>query len=184
MKKIAVLLAHGFEEIEAITPIDILRRGGVVIVIAGVGGNQITGSHGVGIECDITLDQLKADDFSGVVLPGGLPGASNILQSEEAASFIKSMHQDKKLIAAICASPAIVLSPLNILDGKKSTGYPGSEKDFSSLVELKTDKVVVDGNIITSRGPGTSADFSFAILEYLEGKDKADSVAGSMLFVR
>ena len=167
MKKIVVILAHGFEEIEAVTPIDILKRGGIDVVIAGIGDINIIGSHGIKIECDTSIGQIDADDFNGVIIPGGLPGANNISDSEEAGRFIKRIYQDKKLIAAICASPALVLSPLKILEGKKSTGYPGYENKFSEFVELKTDKVVVDGNIITSKGAGTSADFSFAILHYL-----------------
>jgi len=183
MKKIAIILANGFEEIEAVTPIDILRRGGVEVIIAGIRDINITGSHGIRIECDMAVHQMNVADFDGVVIPGGLPGATNISESEEAGEFIKSMYQDKKLVAAICASPSLVLSPLNILDGKKSTGYPGFENKFSNFVEIKTDNVVIDGNVITSKGPGTAADFSFAVLEYLEGKDKAESVARSMLFI-
>lgn len=182
MKKIALLLAHGFEEVEAVTPIDILRRGGVAVIIAGVGESNIIGSHGIKIECDTTIGQIDACDFDGVVIPGGMPGAANISESVEAGRFIESLYQDKKLIAAICASPSIVLSPLKVLDGKKCTGYPGFENRFSEFVELKTDKVVVDGNIITSKGPGTAADFSFAILEYLVGVEQAESVARGMLF--
>ncbi|MCK5153354.1 MAG: DJ-1/PfpI family protein [Spirochaetales bacterium] len=183
MKKVVILLAEGFEEVEAVTPIDILRRGGIEVVIAGVGDTKITGSHGIIIECDTTIDQIDADNYDGVVIPGGMPGATNISKSEDANKFIKSIYQNKKLVAAICASPAIVLSPLHILDGKKSTGYPGFENKFSEFVELKTDKVIVDGNIITSRGPGTAADFSFAVLKYLEGKETAETVARSMLFI-
>ena len=183
MKKIAVIMANGFEEIEAVTPIDILRRGGIEVVISGVGNTLIRGSHGIGIECNTTVKELDPADFDGVVIPGGLPGATNIAESGESNIFIEKMYADNKLIAAICASPSVVLSPLKILDGKISTGYPGSEKDFSNFVELKTDKVVVDGNIITSKGPGTAASFSFAILEYLAGAEKTESVAGSMLFL-
>ncbi len=182
MKRIALILAHGFEEVEAVTPIDILRRGGIDVVIAGIGDNKIIGSHGISIECDTTIGQIDAVDFDGVVIPGGLTGANNISESEEAGRFIESIYQNKKIVAAICASPSIVLSPLKVLDGKKSTGYPGFENGFSEFVELKTDKVVVDGNIITSKGPGTAADFSFAILEYLVGQEKAESVAKAMLY--
>jgi 4-methyl-5(b-hydroxyethyl)-thiazole monophosphate biosynthesis len=182
MKKILIILAHGFEEVEAVTPIDILRRGGIDVIIAGVGESNIIGSHGIKIQCDTTIEQIDADDYDGVVIPGGLPGADNISESEEAGRFIESIYQGKKLVAAICASPSIVLSPLKILDGRKSTGYPGFENRFSEFVELKTDKVVVDGNIITSKGPGTAADFSFAILEYLVGVEQAESVARAMLY--
>lgn len=182
MKKIVIILANGFEEVEAVTPIDVLWRGGVEVIIAGVGNKEITGSHGIKIKCDTTVKQIVADDFDGVVIPGGMPGATNISESAEAGRFIESMYQDGKLVAAICASPAIVLSPLKVLDGKKSTGYPGFENEFSNSVELKTDKVVVDGNVITSRGPGTASDFSFAILKYLAGAEQSESVARGMLF--
>lgn len=182
MKKIVLLLAHGFEEIEAVTPIDILRRGGIEVTVAGIGNTDITGSHGIQIKCDTTIGQIVASNFDGVVIPGGMPGATNISKSVEAGQFIKSMYLDKKLVAAICASPSIVLSPLKILDGSKSTGYPGFESKFSKFVEIRTDNVVIDGDIITSRGPGTAADFSFAVLKYLLGKDEADTVSRSMLF--
>ena len=132
MKRIAILLAHGFEEVEAVTPIDILRRGGIDVIIAGVDDKNIIGSHKIKIECDTTIDQINADDFDGVVIPGGMPGAANISESVEACRFIESIYQDNKLIAAICASPAIVLSPLKILDGRKSTGYP-----IASLIRLE-----------------------------------------------
>ena len=182
MKRIAILIAEGFEEIEAVTPIDILRRGGIEVIITGVGDNNVTGSHGIKIECDTTIGQINSDDIDGVVIPGGMPGATNISESVEAGRFIESIYQDKKLIAAICASPSIVLSPLKILDGRKSTGHPGSVNGFSELVEIKTDKVVVDVNVITSRGPGTAADFSFAILEYLVGSEQAESLSSRMLY--
>lgn len=183
MKKIAIIIANGFEEIEAVTPIDILRRGGIEVISAGVGGTNISGSHGIKIECDTIIGQINAEEFDGVVIPGGMPGAKNISESAEANKFIERMYLEKNLVAAICASPAIVLSPLKVLDGIKSTGYPGFESKFSSYAEIKTEKVVVDGNIITSRGPGTAADFSFAVLEYLTGNDKAKSVSQSMLFI-
>ncbi|MEA1911065.1 MAG: DJ-1 family glyoxalase III [Spirochaetota bacterium] len=183
MKKIVIILADGFEEVEAVTPVDILKRGGVDVVTAGVGDRKISGSHGIKIECDTTVRQIDADDFDGVVIPGGMPGATNISESEEAGKFIKSIYQNKKLVAAICASPSVVLSPLKVLDGKKSTGYPGFEGRFNSFTEIRTESVVIDGNVITSKGPGTAAEFSFAVLEYLEDKEKSDTVAGSMLFI-
>lgn len=183
MKKIAVILASGFEEIEAVTPIDILRRGGVEVILAGVGNERITGSHGIEIKCDTTIAHLDGDYLDGVLIPGGMPGAANISESVEAGKLIEVMNHDNKLIAAICASPAIVLSPLKVLEGRKSTGYPGFENKFSEFVEIKTDKVVVDGNIITGKGAGNAADFSFAVLEYLAGAEKAKSVARTMLFL-
>ena len=170
-KKAVILLATGFEEIEAITVIDILRRAGIEIVIARIEDTtEVTGSHGITVYADKKIDDLKSD-FDAVIIPGGLPGAMHLHNSSEVNDFIKMMNSKGALIAAICAGPAIVLAPLGILDNKDATCYPGDQVDFGESTKHKDKAVVVDGNIITSQGPGTSMEFAFAIVEKLAGTE-------------
>ncbi|MDC7219154.1 MAG: DJ-1/PfpI family protein [Spirochaetales bacterium] len=175
MKKIALLLADGFEEVEAITPADFLRRAGVEVILCGVYGPSVTGSHDITIEADLTLDELP-DDLDGVVIPGGMPGAANIAESEEALKLIKRIHNDSELVGAICAAPAVVLGSAGILEGREFTCYPGFEKEVSGA-RFSEARVVRDSNLITSRGPGTAAEFSLALVEYLVSKEKAKELA-------
>jgi 4-methyl-5(b-hydroxyethyl)-thiazole monophosphate biosynthesis len=174
MKTIAVLLAEGFEEVEAVTPIDFLRRAGVEVITAGVTGKTVTGAHGVPFTADILLKDAPAN-LDGIVIPGGMPGAANIAKSAEAVTLIQKLFSANKLVAAICAAPGVVLGPNGLLKGKKFTCYPGYEKDVAGAA-FSEDRVVVDGNLITSRGPGTAAAFAIALIDYLAGKDAADKV--------
>ena len=179
-KTALVILAEGFEEVEAIAPIDFLRRAGVRVTIAGVMDLQIKSSRNISVRADVLLKDIQ-DLPDAVILPGGLPGATNLAKSEEVAKLVKKMNAAGKLVAAICAAPALVLAPLGILDGKKATCYPGCEADFSSKTIHSKESVVEDGNIITSQGPGTAFAFAFAIAVRLVGKDMADNVRGKML---
>lgn len=181
MAKTAVMvLAEGFEEIEAIAPIDVLRRAGVRVTIAGATGLQVKSSRGIGVQADVLLKDVK-DLPDAVILPGGLPGATNLARSEEVKEFVKKMNAARKLVGAICAAPAAVLAPLGILDGKKATCYPGCESDLSEKVTYSKENVVEDGNVITSRGPGTALEFALAITVRLAGQEMADTVRGKML---
>lgn len=182
MKRVVLFLAEGFEEIEAVTPVDVLKRGGVEVVIAGVGSDVITGSHGLTIDTDAVAEEINIDEFDGVVLPGGLPGAVNLSESAAVNDILKKARDEGKLIAAICASPALVLSPLGFLDGKQVTGYPGVEFEFFDRISYTDDKVTVDGSFITGKGPGMASDFAFKILEYLTDGTTAGKVASAMLF--
>ncbi len=170
VKKTIILLATGFEEIEAVTVIDILRRAGIEVTIAGVDGSSVTGSHGITISADKRLSDLKPD-FDAVIIPGGMPGALHLHNSNEVNDFIKEMYAKNVLIAAICAAPAVVLAPLGILDNKTATCYPGDQVDFGKSTKYKNKPVVVDENIITSQGPGTAMEFAFSIVEKIIGKD-------------
>ena len=169
-KKAVILLAIGFEEIEAVTVIDILRRAGIETIIAGLDGINITGSHGITITADKKLSDLKPD-FDVVVIPGGMPGALHLHNSSEVNDFIKDINAKGTLVAAICAAPSVVLAPIGILDNKSATCYPGDQIDFGKSTRYKNKAVVVDGNIITSQGPATAMEFAFAIVEKLIGKD-------------
>jgi 4-methyl-5(b-hydroxyethyl)-thiazole monophosphate biosynthesis len=179
-KTALVILAEGFEEVEAIAPIDALRRAGVRVTIAGLTDLRVKGSKKIGVEADILLKDL-AEIPDAVILPGGLPGATNLAKSEEVTKLIKKANSAGKLVAAICAAPEVVLAPLGILDGKKATCYPGGEANFSKRTIYSKERVVVDGNIITSQGPGTALEFALEIAARLAGKDMADNVRGKML---
>jgi len=168
MKKVMVPLADGFEEIEALTVVDVLRRIGIQVDTVGVVSSMITGSHGVRVMTDKKLAEVK-EDYDAIVLPGGNPGYKNLARTSKLIEILKKMNSQGKLVAAICASPS-VLAQAGILEGKKATIYPGMEKE---LPYPRDDKVVIDGNVITSQGPGTAIEFSLAIVEALVGKDKA-----------
>lgn len=179
-KTALVILAEGFEEVEAIAPVDFLRRAGVRVLLAGLTERQVKGSRKIGVEADILLRDLEGMPDA-VILPGGIPGATHLAQSGEVAALVKKMNAEGKIVAAICAAPAVVLAPLGILDGKKATCYPGCESDFSNTTTHSQERVVVDGNIITSQGPGTALEFSFAIALKLVGREMAETVRGKML---
>ena len=179
-KKIAVVLADGFEEIEAITPIDIWRRAGLEVIITGLTGKTVKGAHGIRVEADALLKDLK-ETPDVIFLPGGLPGATNLADSKELIDLIQKMNREKKLVTAICASPALTLQKSGVLEGKKATCYPGFEKNFSSSVSFTEDRVVVDGNVITSRGPGSSAEFALKLVEQLVSKEKAQKLTNALL---
>ena len=174
MKKVAVLLADGFEEVEVVTPADFLRRAGIEVVISSIGGEIVTGSNNIIIKADNTIDALPAD-LDGIILPGGMPGATNLAQSEAVMQLLHKMNNNSKLVAAICAAPALVLGGAGLLEGRKFTCYPGFEKEVAGA-DFCTERVVQDGNIITSRGAGTAAEFSIAVIEYLLDSEAANSV--------
>ena len=179
--KALIILAEGFEEIEAITPVDILRRAGIDITIAGLKGTSIRGSRQITVIADKELEGTETD-YDAVILPGGGHGAKNLAQSERVNTIIKTMNNNGKIIAAICASPAVVLAPAGILDNKFATCYPGEEENFSSYTTFKEENVVVDGNIITSRAPGTALEFSLTIVEKLISRNIKEKIATAILF--
>lgn len=179
-KKVLVALAQGFEEIEAITVIDILRRSGISVTAAGVDALRVKGSRGVCVLVDKLLDQA-GEDFDAIVLPGGSPGALNLAASKKIKDLIKKFDKEGKIIAAICAAPSLVLAPAGILKGRSVTGFPGMLEGFGKDTVYKEDDVVVDANVITSRGPATALSFGLAIAEKLVGRDIADKVRKAVL---
>lgn len=180
IKKALVILADGFEEIEAITAIDILRRAGIEVAVAGLQELKVTGAHGLAVMADKKLVEVTGN-FEACVLPGGLPGAANLAASKLVTDILKKMQGQGKIIAAICAAPALVLSPLGILDGKNATCYSGMEKEFKNNTRFKPDPVVVDGNVITSRGPSTALLFALAIVEKLLGREASEELRKATL---
>ena len=186
-KKALVFLAEGFEEVEAVTPIDYLRRAGVDVTITATGEEKtITGSRGIKIAADTSIAELEktgsfnAELWDAVFVPGGLQGAANLAACAPAGNFYKSMAAAGKITAAICASPAVFLAPLGLLEGKNFTCYPGMEKNVKGGTWL-ADKVVVDGNLVTSRAPGTAAAFALALIKKLVGEEAVKKLTEAAL---
>lgn len=179
MGTVAVLFADGFEEIEAITQVDILRRAGLDVVVAGVTAKEVIGGHDVRVDTDMTVDELPAD-LEAVVIPGGDPGARAIAADPVSMELITRHATAGRLTAAICASPAVVLAPAGLLAGKRFTCYPGYESDVSDG-QFCEDRVVIDGSLITSRGPGTAAEFALAVVSALKGQATADGLAAKTI---
>jgi len=174
MHKVLVPLAQGCEELETVTIIDLLRRAQIEVVTAGLDSQTITASRGVVIIPDTDLDTALKDDYDMIVLPGGLPGAVHLGNDERIKDILIKMANSEKFTAAICAAPK-VLADAGILDNKKATSYPGF-LDEAKNTKVSNDAVVIDGKVITSRGPGTAMDFALTLIESLEGKEKRDEV--------
>ena len=186
-EKIAyVFFATGFEEIEAITPVDILRRAGVNVKTFSISDSlDVKGAHDIFVKCDYTLSQLDENVLpDAVIMPGGMPGATNLANSEKLKVFTQKCFAKNKHTCAICASPAIVFGEYGLLSNKNWTCYPNMENQAPSenLGNWKANPVVVDENLITSRGPGTAAEFSYEILNQLGLGEKATALKQGMLF--
>lgn len=168
MPRVFVPLANGFEEIEAITIIDLLRRADIEVVTVGVEGGVATGNHGIPVTCDTTLSQVEGS-FDMIALPGGMPGAGTLRESDAIRAWLLKMDQEEKPIAAVCAAP-MVLANAGLLDGKKATSFPGFLDEFDGVQQTGA-YVEQDGRIITGRGPGAAMDFALKLIEVLEGAD-------------
>ena len=179
-KKILIILTDGFEEVEAITPIDILRRAGLEVVVAGLDKKDAIGSHGLRVITDILLNEFK-EMPEALVLPGG-PGAETLGKSKEVTAIVRFLLDKKKTVAAICAAPAVVLARNGFLEGKSATCYPGYEKELAEgAAVFSPERVVSDGLFITSRGPGTAMEFSLKLVEKLVDPQTAKKVAQQIL---
>ncbi len=175
-----VFLADGFEEIEAIAPIDIMRRAGICVKTVGVTGKTVTGAHEIEISSDISLNEVSLDKASLLFLPGGMPGTTNLLENEKVKELIISANEKGIYISAICAAP-MILGKLGLLKGKNATCFPGFE-EYLEGANAKNDKVVFDGNIITSRGAGTAHLLGFKFVEILKEKQMADELSSAMQY--
>ena len=180
MPKVLLILAEGFEEIEAAAPIDLLRRAGAEVKVAGLSGTRIKSARGLEFGADMTLEQAGRD-FDALVLPGGGGGAKNLAASNQVKDLVLDGFRKGKWICAICASPVLVLGPAGILDGKSATCYTGMESGFGKMVKFADQKVVVDGNVITSRGPGTAVEFALAIVDKLFGNARSKKLREEVL---
>ena len=180
MKKVLVFLAPGFEEIEALTVVDILRRAGATVLTAGTVDGPIAGRSGIKVLSDISIDKIMNDTFDMIVLPGGGPGTENLKKDARVKKIIESHDNNKKsVIAAICAAPT-VLSAIGTTKGKNVTSYPGVRGELKGEI-VSDERVVVDGLVITSQSPGTAMEFSFKLVETLFGAQKAKEVNDGVL---
>ncbi len=177
---IYVFLADGFEECEALAPVDILRRADINVKTVGIGGNTVVGAHGISVNCDTIDKNLSLDNLQAIILPGGMPGTINLENNKTVQSFIDYCADNNLLIAAICAAPSI-LGHKNLLNGKKATCFPGFEKDLLGAT-VCDQPVVRDGNIITSHGAGAAFEFGFEILSAIRGKDFTENLKKQMKY--
>ncbi len=175
---IYVFFAPGFEEIEAIATVDMLRRAQLAVTTVGIGAKTVTGSHGITIVCDKSGDALDISDCSAVVLPGGMPGTNNLEQSPLVQSCLEQASQRGAWICAICAAP-LILGHKNLLQGRRATCYPGYEQELYGA-EATGDAVCTDNNIITGKGAGAVFNFAAAIIAALRGSEAAAEIKEGM----
>lgn len=172
MKKVYIFLAEGFEEVEALMTVDILLRAGIDMQMVSITGDKIVkGTHGIKITADKLYEEIQPQEADMLVLPGGMPGTTNLAAHEDLTTQLKEFHQKGKGLAAICAAPS-VLGKNGILQGKQATCYPGFE-DTLACARVVKESVVVDGNIITAKGLGVATEFALAIVEKLVSREKA-----------
>lgn len=175
---IYVFLAEGFEEVEALAPVDILRRAGFEVKTVGVTGKSVSGSHGIKVETDVLPNELDTNNLQAVILPGGMPGTLNLKADETVKEYITYAADNNILIGAICAAPSI-LGSMGLLNGKKAVCFPGFEKELSGA-EIQNLSAVSDGNIVTAKGAGAALDFGFKLLEVLTDKQTAETLSENM----
>ncbi len=179
-KQILVPIADGTEEIEAVTIIDVLRRGGGDVTVASVNNEEVVCSRGVKITADTSIEECISRSFELIALPGGMPGAKHLADSAALKDILLNQQSGDRLYSAICAAPAIVLEPLGLLEGKNATCHP----NYLGLLRSgkpSEERVVVDGNCITSRGPGTAIEFALELVQILFGKEKAEELVHAMV---
>lgn len=179
MKRVLVLLADGFEEMECVIIVDVLRRGGLDVTLAGLAEGARVGSHGIRIVPDCSLEQVAdtSSGFAALVLPGGMPGARNLREDARVLELIRRFVQDARVVGAICAAP-IALEAAGVLGGRRATSYPGHALPSAEAVE---ERVVWDGSVVTSRGPGTAFEFALSLVEHLVSSERAAELRRAML---
>ena len=180
MRSVYVFCADGFEEVEGLTAVDLLRRAGIDVKMVSIMGRlRITGSHNISVNTDILIEDIK-EEADMLVLPGGMPGTINLGESDAVRKAILAMNDAGKIVAAVCAAPG-VLGKYGLLEGKTACSFPQHEKNLIGATVVR-EPVVVDGNIVTSRGLGTTMDFGLKLLELLEGKEKSDEIAHKTVY--
>lgn len=182
MDKTYLFLADGFEEIEALATVDLLRRAGIDVETVSINPTlAVLGAHNIEVAADILLKDCK-DGARMYIVPGGMPGAKNLADNANVCRLLSAQHEAGGKIAAICAAPAVVLAPLGILDGYDATCYPGFEEGVTAGgAHHKNQRVVVDRNVITANGPSSAIPFALSIIEALKDQDAADKVASGIL---
>ena len=171
---IYVFLAKGFEEMEALAPVDVLRRANIEVKTVGVTGKQVRGSHGISVTCDIVASEAVFDNLDGIILPGGLPGTTNLEADETVQKFIDYAAENGKIIGAICAAP-MILGHKGLLRGKNAVCYTGFEKELEGAT-ISEKYVVTDGKFITAKGAGVATEFGLKIVSVLKSKELADEI--------
>lgn len=182
MRRACVLLANGFEEIEALTVVDVLRRAGVDVKMLSLSGRRVTGAHDIAVVADQTLAAAAAETWDAVVLPGGMPGSDTLRKNARVRALVRSQFESGRLVAAICAAP-MALAAAGILRGRRATCYPGCEGELDGAKVVRQ-RVVSDRNVVTSRGPGTALEFALVLAEKLAGKKTASTLRKGMLVGR
>ena len=177
-----VLLGTGFEEMEALAPVDLMRRAGISVLTVGVNGKTVYGGHSIGVEADILLDEVDLTHLEMVVLPGGLGGVASVRASSGAMDVLRFAWENQKFVAAICAGPT-VLADLHITDGKKFTCYPGCESEISNAQFVADAASVRDGMLITGTSAGCAVPFGLALIEALKGAETAKKI-GQQIIIR
>ena len=175
-----VLLGTGFEEVEAITPVDLLRRAGVQVLTVGVNGKTVYGGHNIGIEADIEISEMDLTNLEMIVLPGGLGGVASVRASQEAIDALQFAWDNGKFVAAICAGPT-VLADLGITNGRNATCYPGCESGMGSAKTVSDVPCIRDEKLITGASAGCAVPFALALVEALKGKDAAAAIASQIV---
>jgi len=178
-----VVLAEGFEEIEAVIPIDVLRRAGLNVTMVGLSGISVTGSHGIAISADRAWDEVAALTPNVLLLPGGMPGSKHLGQHPGLREMARRVADSDGYLAAICAAPALTLASWGLLAGRKATCYPGYETQFPADVTFQPENVVDDGKILTARGAGVAMDFSLRLVSILLNPETAEKLRAQMLVV-
>lgn len=181
MCKVYIFLAEGFEEVEALMTVDLLRRAGIDLQMVSITGNkQVTGSHHIKIEADKLYEEIEPQEADMLILPGGMPGTRNLAAHEGLCSWLKAFGQEGKGLAAICAAPS-VLGANGLLEGKKAVCFPGFEGELTGA-EVLAAPAVRDGNVVTAKGLGAAVEFSLAIVETLISKEKAMEIKAQIQF--
>jgi 4-methyl-5(b-hydroxyethyl)-thiazole monophosphate biosynthesis len=175
-----LFLANGFEEIEALAVVDVLRRANIEVKTVGIGGQNITGAHGISVRSDISENEIDYNDITAVILPGGMPGTTNLLNSKTVEKAVLTANQNDNLVAAICAAP-IVLGKLGLLNNKEATCFPGFEGKLNGA-KLSCEKVCKSGNIITATAAGAAIDFALKIVGYLISESAADKLKNELKY--
>ena len=175
-----LLLGTGFEEVEAIAPLDLMRRAGIEVLTVGVTSKTVVGGHGIGIEADITIDQMDLTNLEMIILPGGLGGVASVRASQPALDALRFAWKNGKYVAAICAGPT-VLADLHITDGRNATCYPGCESGMGSAKLVSGASCVRDGKLITGTSAGCAIPFGLALVEALKGKETSDKIASQIV---
>ena len=179
-KKVLIPIADGIEEIEAVSIIDVLRRAGAEVTVASVAKLQVTASRGVKLVADKLISQCAGETYDLIALPGGMPGAEHLRDSKPLEAMLKKQDKESRHLAAICASPAVVLLHHGLLGQRRATCHPNFVEKLPNAEAVES-RVVVDGNLVTSRGPGTALEFALKLVELLFGKEKAEQTATPML---